>query len=194
MLVAVRMRPLWQKEDDAGDHRCVSVLQGKVVNVTDPWYDEVLNPNRQKEKRYAFDIVFDDDVGQLEVFEKTSKGLVSGVLDGYNASVFAYGATGAGKTHTMLGSLEEPGIMVKTLHEIYGAMEADFQDSKFKVTLSYVEIYNEVLYDLLAGPSALTGAGQGGEAGAPTHAEGELQIHEDQRLGCLLYTSDAADE
>jgi len=48
MLVAVRMRPLWQKEDDAGDHRCVSVLQGKVVNVTDPWYDEVLNPNRQK--------------------------------------------------------------------------------------------------------------------------------------------------
>ena len=150
MLVAVRMRPLWQKEDDAGDHRCVSVLQGKVVNVTDPWYDEVLNPNRQKEKRYAFDIVFDDDVGQLEVFEKTSKGLVSGVLDGYNASVFAYGATGAGKTHTMLGSLEEPGIMVNTLHEIYGAMEADFQDSKFKVTLSYVEIYNEMIKDLLS--------------------------------------------
>ena len=150
MLVAVRMRPLWQKEDDAGDQRCVSVLQGKVVNVIDPWYDEVLNPNRQKEKRYAFDIVFDDDVGQLEVFEKTSKGLVSGVLDGYNASVFAYGATGAGKTHTMLGSLEEPGIMVKTLHEIYGAMAADFQDSKFKVTLSYVEIYNEMIKDLLA--------------------------------------------
>ena len=150
MLVAVRMRPLWQKEDDAGDQRCVSVLQGTVVNVTDPWYDEVLNPNRQKEKRYAFDIVFDDDVGQLEVFEKTSKGLVSGVLDGYNASVFAYGATGAGKTHTMLGSLEEPGIMVKTLHEIYGAMEADFQDSKFKVTLSYVEIYNEMIKDLLS--------------------------------------------
>eukprot|EP00964_Phaeocystis_antarctica_P000619 scaffold341_cov63-Phaeocystis_antarctica.AAC.4 len=150
MLVAVRMRPLWQKEDDAGDQRCVSVLQGTVVNVTDPWYDEVLNPNRQKEKRYAFDIVFDDDVGQLEVFEKTSKGLVSGVLDGYNASVFAYGATGAGKTHTMLGSLEEPGIMVNTLHEIYGAMEADFQDSKFKVTLSYVEIYNEMIKDLLS--------------------------------------------
>ena len=149
MLVAVRMRPLWQKEDDAGDHRCVSVLQGKVVNVTDPWYDEVLNPNRQKEKRYAFDIVFDDDVGQIEVFEKTSKGLVSGVLDGYNASVFAYGATGAGKTHTMLGSLEEPGIMVNTLHEIFGAMTSDFQDSKFKVTLSYVEIYNEMVKDLL---------------------------------------------
>ena len=66
MLVAVRMRPLWQKEDDAGDVRCVSVLQGKVVNVVDPWYDEVINPNRQKEKRYAFDVVFDENVGQLE--------------------------------------------------------------------------------------------------------------------------------
>ena len=141
MLVAVRMRPLWQKEDDAGDVRCVSVLQGKVVNVVDPWYDEVINPNRQKEKRYAFDVVFDENVGQLEVFEKTSKGLVSGVLDGYNASVFAYGATGAGKTHTMLGSIEEPGIMVKTLHAIYSAMEADYQESKFKVTLSHIELY-----------------------------------------------------
>ena len=56
------MRPLWQKEDDAGDVRCVSVLQGKVVNVVDPWYDEVINPNRQKEKRYAFDVVFDENV------------------------------------------------------------------------------------------------------------------------------------
>ena len=150
MLVAVRMRPLWQKEDDAGDVRCVSVLQGKVVNVVDPWYDEVINPNRQKEKRYAFDVVFDENVGQLEVFEKTSKGLVSGVLDGYNASVFAYGATGAGKTHTMLGSLEHPGVMVNTLHDMFVRMkDPSFADAKFKVTLSYMEIYNELIKDLL---------------------------------------------
>ena len=150
MLVAVRMRPLWQKEDDAGDVRCVSVLQGKVVNVVDPWYDEVINPNRQKEKRYAFDVVFDENVGQLEVFEKTSKGHVSGVLDGYNASVFAYGATGAGKTHTMLGSLEHPGVMVNTLHDMFVRMkDPSFADAKFKVTLSYMEIYNELIKDLL---------------------------------------------
>ena len=145
MLVAVRMRPLWQKEAEAGDFSCVRVLDGKVVVVTDPWYDADLNPNRHQEKRYAFDVVFDEDVGQMDVYEKTAKGLVNGVLDGYNASVFAYGATGAGKTYTMLGSLDEPGIMFNTLHDTFERMKTEFQESKFKVTLSYVEIYNEMI-------------------------------------------------
>ena len=122
MLVAVRLRPLWQKEVDAGDYNIVSVLESKVVVVTDPWYDADLNPNRAKEKKYAFDLVFDESVGQEAVYQQTAKGLVDGVLDGYNASVFAYGATGAGKTHTMLGSLESPGVMVNTLHDLYSRM------------------------------------------------------------------------
>ena len=145
MLVAVRMRPLWQKEAEAGDFSCVRVMDGKVVVVTDPWYDADLNPNRHQEKRYAFDVVFDQDVAQMDVYEKTAKGLVNGVLDGYNASVFAYGATGAGKTYTMLGSLDEPGIMFNTLHDTFERMKTEFQESKFKVTLSYVEIYNEMI-------------------------------------------------
>ncbi len=45
--------------------------------------------------------------------------LIDGVLGGYNASVFAYGATGAGKTYTMLGTVEEPGIMVRTLRDLF---------------------------------------------------------------------------
>lgn len=142
MLVAVRLRPLNSKELDSGDYNIVSILESKVIVITDPWYDADLNPNRSQEKRYAFDIVFGEEVDQDNVYAETVKGLVDGVLDGYNASVFAYGATGAGKTHTMLGSLESPGVMVNTLHDLFTRMQG-FTDAKFKVTLSYMEIYNE---------------------------------------------------
>jgi hypothetical protein len=150
MLVAVRVRPLWDKEVEAGDYNTVQVVEGKMVVVLDPWYDADHNPNRAKEKRYAFDVVFDEKVGQEEVYQRTARGLVGGVLDGYNSSVFAYGATGAGKTFTMLGSLEHPGVMVNTLHDLFEMMkDAKLQDAKFKVTLSYMEIYNELIKDLL---------------------------------------------
>ena len=59
-----------------------------------------LGKNRTKEKQYAFDYAFDRESGQVEIFQKTSKFLIEGVLNAYNATVFAYGATGAGKTYT----------------------------------------------------------------------------------------------
>jgi len=63
MLVAVRVRPLWDKEIEAGDYGTVRVLENKVVVVLDPWYDADLNPNRAKEKKYAFDVVFPEGTG-----------------------------------------------------------------------------------------------------------------------------------
>lgn len=62
MLVAVRLRPMWEKEQEAGDYNCMQILDGKVVIVLDPWYDPELNKNREREKRYAFDKVFDEQV------------------------------------------------------------------------------------------------------------------------------------
>ena len=182
MLVAVRVRPLWDKELEGGDYSTVRVIEGKVVVVLDPWYDADLNPNRAKEKKYAFDVVFDEKVGQDEVYQKTARGLVGGVLDGYNSSVFAYGATGAGKTHTMLGSLEHPGVMVNTLHDLFELMkEAKMENAKFKVTLSYMEIYNELIKDLLQ----------------PTSVD--LKLNEDPVRGMVVqgiteYGADSADE
>lgn len=54
------------------------------------------------------------------IFEVTTKSLIKDVLEGYNSTIFAYGASGSGKTHTMLGTPAEPGIMVRALHEIFG--------------------------------------------------------------------------
>jgi len=76
MLVAVRLRPMWDKELEVGDYNCIRIVDGKMVIVLDPWYDPDHNKNRDQEKRYAFDKVFDDEVGQERVYEETAHGLV----------------------------------------------------------------------------------------------------------------------
>jgi len=63
----------------------------------------ILGPQGKKVKdmKFGFDKVFDENVSQQEVYEATTRGLLDSVLDGFNATVFAYGATGCGKTHTI---------------------------------------------------------------------------------------------
>jgi len=70
-------------------------------------------------------------------------------LDGYNATVFAYGATGAGKTFTMLGEAHSPGLMLMTLGGLFSLVEELSLERDYQVKLSYLEIYNEVIRDLL---------------------------------------------
>jgi kinesin family protein 18/19 len=65
------------------------------------------------------------------VFENTTKPLISGVTNGYNATVFAYGATGAGKTYTMLGSVDNPGIMLQTLTEIFDCINTNSDNNEY---------------------------------------------------------------
>jgi kinesin family member 18/19 len=59
------------------------------------------NTKKVKDQTFCFDRVFDDNTSQGDVYEATTRGLLDNVLDGYNATVFAYGATGCGKTHTI---------------------------------------------------------------------------------------------
>ena len=74
-----------------------------------------------------FDVVFGPDSTQEEVYNETTKHLVENVLNGYNATVFAYGATGGGKTYTMVGTPDNPGIMVRALNQLFGAMETEHE-------------------------------------------------------------------
>ncbi|OCF36861.1 kinesin [Kwoniella heveanensis BCC8398] len=105
---------------------------------------------RYKNRKYVFDQIFSMEASQEEVFERTAKPLLPGVLDGYNATVFAYGATGCGKTHTISGTEEQPGIIVRTMRELFDLVEdSKLQyDTYFK--MSMVEIYNETIRDLLS--------------------------------------------
>ena len=95
----------------------------------------------------------------LQVFSHTAKPLLDGVLDGFNATVFAYGATGCGKTHTIRfispkakfncsGTPENPGLIYLTTQELFERCAA-LTDKKVEVSLSFLEIYNETIKDLL---------------------------------------------
>jgi len=71
------------------------------------------------------------------------------VLDGYNATVFAYGATGCGKTHTITGTVQAPGVIFLTMQELFERISERSDEKVTEVSLSYLEIYNETIRDLL---------------------------------------------
>ncbi|KAM6973293.1 kinesin-like protein KIF6 [Aplochiton taeniatus] len=107
--------------------------------------------NKRESYRFRFQTVFDQAVKQEEIFETIAKPVADSVLAGYNGTVFAYGQTGSGKTFTITGGAErysDRGIIPRTLSYLY---ERFSQDSGMVYTthISYLEIYNEVGYDLL---------------------------------------------
>lgn len=104
---------------------------------------------RVKDQTFAFDRVFDENTTQGDVYEATTKNLLDSVLDGYNATVFAYGATGCGKTHTITGTAQQPGIIFLTMQELFEKLDEVNAEKETEVTLSYLEIYNETIRDLL---------------------------------------------
>ncbi|KAH9893096.1 kinesin motor domain-containing protein [Xylariomycetidae sp. FL2044] len=109
----------------------------------------VPNGKKVKDQVFAFDRIFDENVSQTEVYEATTKNLLDSVLDGYNATVFAYGATGCGKTHTITGTSQMPGIIFLTMQELFEKIADRSEEKHTEITLSYLEIYNETIRDLL---------------------------------------------
>lgn len=103
-------------------------------------------------KTFAFDAVYGQDSQQQSVYDESAFPLVESVLEGYNGTIFAYGQTGCGKTHTMMGSYESEetqGIIPKAFNHIFGCIDSAEDGKKFLVRCSYLEIYNESILDLL---------------------------------------------
>ncbi|KAB8258984.1 P-loop containing nucleoside triphosphate hydrolase protein [Aspergillus pseudonomiae] len=109
----------------------------------------VPNGKRVKDQTFAFDRIFDQNASQGEVYEATTRTLLDSVLDGYNATVFAYGATGCGKTHTITGTAQQPGIIFMTMQELFERIDERSGEKATEISLSYLEIYNETIRDLL---------------------------------------------
>lgn len=144
--VVVRLRPALS----GNDKTCVNVIDNRV---------QILNHrNIEENLQYEFNTVFDEKTSQVEVFSTSVEPLLEKVLHGQNVSVFAYGPTGAGKTHTMLGVTSDPGIIPRVIQSLFKTIELKQKSAKdvsnqvpqFKVTFSYMEIYNEKVHDLLA--------------------------------------------
>ena len=102
---------------------------------------------------FTFDSVYGDNSNQREVYDETAFPLIESVIEGYNGTIFAYGQTGCGKTHTMLGIKEDPeqkGIIPHAFDHIFGFIDEKEGNTKFLVRASYLEIYNEEIRDLLS--------------------------------------------
>ncbi|XP_054715298.1 kinesin-like protein KIF19 [Uloborus diversus] len=154
LTVVVRIRPLFPHELEKGASKIVRKVDEKMVVLSDPSAGDpvdILRAKRAHDRKYVFDWAFDEHSSQEEVYEKTTKSLVENVVDGYNGTVFAYGATGSGKTYTMVGDQRNPGIMVRALNDLFSEVET--KNKVYQVTMSYLEIYNENIRDLL-NPSA----------------------------------------
>ncbi|XP_061248116.1 kinesin-like protein KIF18B isoform X2 [Bos javanicus] len=166
--VVVRLRPPTPKELESQRRPVVQVVDERVL-VFDPeepdggflglkWGSAQDGPRKKgKDLTFVFDRVFGETATQQDVFQHTTHSILDSFLQGYNCSVFAYGATGAGKTHTMLGRERDPGIMYLTTMELYRRLEACREEKRFEVLISYLEVYNEQIHDLLEpkGPLAI---------------------------------------
>lgn len=122
ILVVVRCRPLSTSERQRRDEEVVRIDDGKTIEIVDPGHQatNIMRQKRLKPRAYAFDHAFSTATPTSEVYAKTTRFLVSGVMEGFNATVFAYGATGSGKTHTMLGEPTSPtakGIIPRALED-----------------------------------------------------------------------------
>ena len=110
-----------------------------------------------KQKTFYFDYVFPTKSSQQTVFEKAALPLVENVFQGYNCTLFAYGQTGSGKTHTMegeIGDKEMEGLIPRMMRALFNQIANSSDDSvndnhEFSIKVSYVEIYNEQVNDLL---------------------------------------------
>ncbi|KAI9017216.1 P-loop containing nucleoside triphosphate hydrolase protein, partial [Gaertneriomyces semiglobifer] len=106
--------------------------------------------SRRKPITYTFDRIFPEHSTQTTVYENTVQPLLSGVLDGFNATVFAYGATGCGKTYTITGTPDDPGVIFLTMQELFERVRsAEERHRGWEVRCSYFEVYNETIRDLL---------------------------------------------
>jgi hypothetical protein len=103
-------------------------------------------------KAYSFDRVFGVQSSNGEVYNGVAKRVVGMAIGGFNGTVFAYGQTGSGKTHSMLGTSRDPGIVPRAIHDVFKSIEAgSAAGGEFLVRVSYLEVYNEEIGDLLQG-------------------------------------------
>lgn len=96
-------------------------------------------PERTRDAKYTLDHVFGPQQTTREIYEVTTQGLIRKLVNGFNSTVFAYGQTSSGKTHTMRGTADQPGIIPMAVQEVFSIIEA-MQDREFLLRVSYMEV------------------------------------------------------
>ncbi|XP_020599453.1 kinesin-like protein KIN-7D, chloroplastic [Phalaenopsis equestris] len=135
--VTVRFRPLSPRE----------IRQGEEI----AWYadgDTIVRSENNPSVAYAYDRVFGPTTTTRLVYDVAAQHIVSGAMEGINGTIFAYGVTSSGKTHTMHGDQRSPGIIPLAVKDAFSIIQ-ETPNREFLLRVSYLEIYNEVVNDLL---------------------------------------------
>ena len=143
--VMVRIRPLNKKELTENDKNCITIDLDNAITINE------LNTEGST-RSFTFDKVFVDSDSQKQIYEFSAFPIVEWLFEGFNCTIFAYGQTGCGKTHTMMGnvdSADDMGIIPRTFAHCRSIICAEM-NKRFLLKASYLEIYNECIYDLLS--------------------------------------------
>ncbi|XP_072300057.1 kinesin-like protein KIF13B isoform X2 [Eucyclogobius newberryi] len=155
--VAVRVRPMNRREKDLNT-KCVVEMEGNQTVLHPAINNANKGDPRNQPKVFAYDHCFwsideaekDKFAGQDVVFECLGQSLLNNAFMGYNACIFAYGQTGSGKSFTMMGSAEQPGLIPRLCSALFSRIDLELREAEsFTVEVSYMEIYNEKVRDLL---------------------------------------------
>ncbi|XP_028610925.1 kinesin-like protein KIF16B isoform X2 [Grammomys surdaster] len=164
--VAVRVRPMNRREKDLEAKFIIQMEKSKttITNLKIP-EGGTGDSGRERTKTFTYDFSFysadtksPDYVSQETVFQTLGTDVVRSAFEGYNACVFAYGQTGSGKSYTMMGSSGDSGLIPRICEALFSRINETtrWDEASFRTEVSYLEIYNERVRDLLRRKSSKT--------------------------------------
>ena len=161
--VAIRLRPLLPHEDF--EYWIIDPINNLIASS----FDNNINYNNKKDinnlnsinqllldniyvpQRFKFDKIFTKEVTSEKIYLDICQDIIKGFLKGINGTIFTYGQTTSGKTYTMLGNINYPGVLPCSLKNLFDLLEFQKKEQNFNYNLycSYIEIYNEIIHDLI---------------------------------------------
>jgi kinesin family protein 5 len=142
--VICRFRPLNDKEKISTKDISVEFLDQQQISIKSAAENNIY--------KFSFDKIFDMSCAQQEVYDTAAKPIIDSVLEGFNGTIFAYGQTSSGKTHTMQGVIDNPekeGIIPRMIRNVFNHILHAGEEMEFTVKVSMVEIYMEKIRDLI---------------------------------------------
>jgi len=141
--VVCRFRPQNKNELAQGGCSIITVNDNQTVNIN----------GAESNHNFTFDSVYTDKWSQKQVYDDAAKPVIEDIMQGYNGTIFVYGQTSSGKTHTMQGpSIDDPelkGVIPRMINTVFECISKAEEHIEFIVKASYIEIYMERIRDLL---------------------------------------------
>ncbi|XP_039594016.1 kinesin-like protein KIF16B isoform X2 [Polypterus senegalus] len=164
--VAVRLRPMNRREKDL-EAKCIIIMERNKTSITNIKIPEGMSGDsaRERTKTFTYDFSYDSTdckhssyVSQEKVFNDLGTDVLKSAFEGYNACVFAYGQTGSGKSYTMMGNPGDSGLIPRICEGLFSRISGMSRrdEASFRTEVSYLEIYNERVRDLLRRKSSKT--------------------------------------